>query len=131
MSLETARARFEQRQVDLFRDECVVTRLSGEPTFDPGTGLMTSGTTTTVYDGPCLLRSFTWEGTDVQFGEVEIRLRRVRAKFPKDTDLERDDIVTPTASTHDDSLVGRAYRVTDVFRDGWQICRVAICETIE
>jgi hypothetical protein len=129
VTLEAARAFFEQRQVALFRDEATVTR-GGVPTFDPNTGILTAGSGTEVYSGSCLLRQMAWQGTDTGVGETEVRLRSMRVKFPKDTELEKDDVITPTASTFDESLIGRNFRVTDVFRDGWQIVRTVIAEEV-
>jgi hypothetical protein len=71
-----------------------------------------------------------WQGTDTGVGETEVRLRSMRVKFPKDAELEKDDVITPTASTFDESLIGRNFRVTDVFRDGWQIVRTVIAEEV-
>lgn len=129
MSLESAIARFRIRQRDQFRDEATVSRPN------PG-GAMAAGdvwiptAAAPVYSGPCLMRAFTWEGSSTVSGDQEVRLRRLRAKFPVDTDIERDDVVVPTSSTYDESLPGVAFRVTDAFRDGWQICRVAILEEV-
>lgn len=107
-----------------------VTRPGEGGTLNPTTGVWTPATTTVIYSGPCLLRAFTWEGTDVQHGDMEVRLRRVRAKFPVDTPVDMDDIIVPTASTYDSSMVGLSFRVTDVARDGWQIVRWTIAEEI-
>jgi hypothetical protein len=130
VSLDAAIFRFRRRQRDLFRDEATVSRPSATGTLDTSDNDWTPGAAAVVYAGPCLMRSFTWEGSDAQYGDVEVRLRRLRAKFPTDTDIQFDDIVVPTASTHDESLIGVGFRVTDVFRDGWQISRVAILEEI-
>lgn len=130
MSLDTAVRRFQRRQAAVFRDTATITRLGEGGILNPDTGVWTPVAVTTVYDGPCLLRSFTWQGTDVQSGDVEVRLRGVRAKFPVNTDIQMDDIVIPTASKYDPSLIDISFRVTDVARDGWQISRWTICEEI-
>lgn len=130
MTVDAAIARFRRRQGDLLRDEATVTRPAATGVLNTSDNSWTPATATFVYEGPCLLRAFTWEGTDVQYGDIEVRLRRVRAKFPPDTDIEFDDVVVPTASIYDESLVGVAFRVTDSFRDGWQIARVCILEEI-
>lgn len=130
MSVDSAIARFRRRQADLFRDEGTLSRPVTGGSLNTTTGVWTPTTTAEIYSGPCLLRSFTWEGTDVEFGEIEIRLRRLRAKFPVDTDVQLDDIFVPSASIHDESLIGLSFRVTDVVRDGWQIVRIAIMEEI-
>ena len=130
MSVDTAIARFRQRQRDVLRDEATVTRPGVGGTLDSVTGVWTPAADVDVYTGPCLLRALAWEGTDAIIGDDLARKRRVRAKFPVDTDIQVDDIVVPTASTYDLSLIGVSFRVTDGFRDGWQIARVAILEEV-
>lgn len=129
MTVDRAIARFRSRQVSLFRDQATVTRSVGDESFDPVTG-EPEHATTVVYSGACLLRGLAWEGSDRGYGDTEVRLRGVRAKFPVDTPIRYGDVITPTASTFDQSLVGVSYRVTDVIRDGWQISRVVIAEEI-
>lgn len=131
MTLDAAIARFRRRQADLFRDTARVSRRStSSGTLDTSSNVYTPATVTVVYEGPCLMRAFTWEGTDVQYGDAEVRLRRLRAKFPVGSDIVLDDVVVATESIFDESLVGVSFRVTDSFRDGWQIARVAILEEI-
>ena len=130
MSLDSVRLRFERRQADLFRDEATIVRPAAGTTLNTSTGVETPDATTAIYDGPCLIRGFGWEGTDAEVGGSEVRLRRYRVKFAVDVATQIDDIVTPTVSTYDVSLVGRSLRVTDVPRDGWQISRWLICEEV-
>lgn len=130
MSLDSAIARFRRRQAAVFRDTATVTRPVAGGTLDPATGVWTPAADVDVYDGPCLLRALAWEGTDAIIGDDLARKRRVRAKFPVDTDMQVDDVVVPTASTYDPSLIGVSFRVSDVFRDGWQIVRTAILEEV-
>jgi len=127
MSLDAAIARFRSRQVALFRDEATVTRGAAGGTLNPDTGVWTPAAGSTIYDGPCLIRSAS-VGIDVQLGGSEVRLRQVQVKFPADTPVQVDDTVTATESTYDAALVGVPFRVTDVFCDGWQIARVCILE---
>jgi len=128
MTVDSAIARFRSRQVALFRDEATVTRGASGGTLNPDTGVWTPAAGTTVYDGPCLIRSQSGAGIDVQIGGTEIRLRQTQVKFPSDTPVEVDDTVTATVSNYDDSLVGVPFRVIDIVRDGWQISRVCILE---
>jgi len=130
MSIHTAVARFRQRQADLFTDEATIRRPSTSGSLNPTTNVWTPTAATQIYSGVCLIRAMAWEGTDAEVGAIETRLRRYRAKFPVDTSIEKDDIITPTESTYDASLIGRFFRVTDVIRDGWEISRWAICEEV-
>jgi hypothetical protein len=127
MGLDSARAYFAQRQQDLFRSTCTITR-STPGTFDENTGEIASGTPATIYSGPCLVRSQMWQGSDTQTGQEEVRYRSARLKLPPDTAIEKDDVVTVTTAQNDPDLVGRVFRITDVLRDDWQIVRVAILE---
>ena len=129
MTLESAIAHFRTRQQDLFRDTATVTRAIGEPAFNPETGEPTHGTSV-VYSGRCLLRGLDWQGSDRGYGDVEVRLRGIRGKFPPDTPIKFNDLITPDSSTYDANLVGVVFRVTDVVRDGWQIARVVIAEEV-
>lgn len=131
MTVDGAIAYFRQAQSKLFRDTATVTR----PSSSTGGVLSTSGEWTpveaaAVYSGPCLIRAFAWEGTDVTEGGTEVRLRRARIKFPVDTDIQHDDIIVPSASTFDESMIDVSFRVTDAFRDGWQIARTCIAEEV-
>ena len=129
MSVETAIAYFRQRQVALFRSTCTITRAT-PGTFVEATGEITPGTPTTIYTGECLARPFSWEGSDVQAGEEEVRLRGMKLKVPADTAIAKDDVVTITGSSGDTGLVGRKFRITDVLRDDWQVVRVAITQEV-
>jgi hypothetical protein len=98
--------------------------------LDTGSNVWTPTTATVLYSGPCLLREFTWEGTTGEAGDQMVRTRGVEAKFPPDTDIAKDDVIVPTTSTYDASLPGVSFRVTDVFRDDWQICRKVIAQEV-
>lgn len=130
MTVDSLVARMRRRQADVFRDEATVSRPVAGGSLNASTKVWTPTTATVVYSGACLLRAFTWEGTSRGYGDEQVRLRRLRAKFPVDTDVDFDDIVVPTASTYDESLIDVGFRVTDFFRDGWQIARVCILEEI-
>lgn len=128
MKLAATIARFRSLQEELFTDEATVTRGGvGPPVLDPDTGVLTPSAGSTVYSGRCLIRSAA-AGGDMVIGGTEVRLRQVTGKFPPDTPVKVDDIVTVTSSTHDASLDGVSFRVTDVIRDGWQVARVCILE---
>lgn len=128
MTIDSAIAYFRQRQIDLFRGTCTITRAT-PGTFSSSTGEITPGTPTAVYSGDCLARPLDWQGSDTQAGEREVRLRGLRLKLPPDTAVEKDDNVTITGSP-DADLIGRTFRITDVPRDEWQIVRVALCEEV-
>jgi hypothetical protein len=121
---------FREQQAELFSTTAHVGRRLGEGVFDENTGEIEPAEPDTIYDGPCLIRPGERLGSDVTTGERELRFRDVKAKFPVDTPILKDDIVTVTASPHDARLLGAVFRVTDVPLDEWQISRVANLEDI-
>lgn len=129
MSVDTAIARFRRRQADMFFDTARVTRATGEePTFDEDTGEYTHAAPEEIYEGPCLIRASAWQARDVTTGEREIRFRTGKVKFPVDTPILKDDLVTCLTSRFDQGLVDAVFRVTDVPLDGLQIARVGLLE---
>ena len=130
MSLETAISFFRRQRIAQFRAACTVVRETVPGVFDPNTGTIGAATTQTVYTGACNVREMTWQGTDVRTGEREVRLIGTELLFPHDTAVQEDDIVTVTAADHDADLVGKTYRITDIFLDAWQITRRAIGERV-
>lgn len=124
-------ARFRAREMALMRSTCKITR-GGSQTFDPDEGSMVPDEEEpdSIYEGPCTIRSFIWEGANTQAGEREVRLRGARLKTPADTPVKKDDIVTVLTSVHDAALVDKVYRVTDVFVDDYQIVRVAVMQEV-
>lgn len=127
---------FRRNALTQFRAECTVTRETAPGAFNPTTGEIGAPTTETVYAGRCNAREVAWEGSDVglaaaaQAGRsaAEVRLRRVELRFPHDTAVLADDVVTITKAQHDSDLVGEEFRITDVLLDAWQIVRRAIGE---
>lgn len=130
MSLETAIARFRRRQADLFRDTARIERPSGTTTLDPNTGQETPDPPTLIYEGACALRGMRWDGTDVEAGGGEVRIKGSRIHFPTDTAVLHKDLVTFTGSIYDPSLVGRTFVVIDVPPEGWQISRWVLVEEV-
>lgn len=130
MSIETAIARFRDRQAGQFSEDVVVYRQVGELSTNPTTGAVTR-TFTEVYDGPCKIRPADRSGNDVRAGETEVRTLDMVGKFPVDTALRKDDVVDVEDSTFDATMVGRRYRVTEAPADGWQIAKVVRLEEIQ
>lgn len=120
---------FRSQQAELFATDAVVERVVGEGEFDETTGEVDPDEVEVIYDGPCIIRPMKRrEGSDVTTGEREVRFLDVEAKFPVDTPILKDDLVTVTASEHDPALVGVVFRITDVPLDEWQISRRAVLE---
>lgn len=130
MTVDSAIRKFRRSQAAIFRDEGRIERPSGTGTIDPVSGDYVADPPTVLYEGPGLLRIQKWQGTDIEAGGEELRKHEVSLKLPVDTPAEANDVWVHTASTYDQSLVGRHFRITDIFRDGWQISRRFLLEEI-
>lgn len=126
MSLDSAVARFRQRQADLFRDEATIAA-PGARVFNPTTNSYSTPAGATRYAGPCLIRPLGVGGgathAQVEAQETNVSLLRLLAKFPANTPVELDDVVTVTSSTYDAALADRSFVVVAVDVDGAQVSR--------
>lgn len=133
-TLDTAVKFFRRHQDAQMRAQCTVTRRTADGAFNESTGEIGDPTETTVYSGKCNAREAPWEGTgfgmDATSGQREVRFGSVQFRFPHDTDVRKDDVVTITAATHDTPQAGQEYRITDVFLDSWQTVRRAVGEKV-
>jgi hypothetical protein len=95
-------------------DQCVITREPTNSTFDPGSGLFNPGTVSTVYTGPCNVRSRDAYNRETNVIDNSVTLQSYVGIIPWDVDgVEDDDILTPTVSD-DPRLLGRPLRVIGV-----------------
>jgi hypothetical protein len=97
----------------LMLDACTITR-GGIRTFDPVTQGYTYTGGTTVYVGPCRLK--TWRGNDEQAAEAEVNVQRYYLDLPLTVAppaVARRDVASVTASVNP-ALVGRVLVITDV-----------------
>jgi len=104
-------------------DRCTITRPSGEPTLDVGTGYLTPAAPTTVYTGACRVRPRGSQELDIEVGDLHETLGPYVATLPHDMgDVRVDDYLTVTASL-DAQLVGRSFQISHVGWSSWQIDR--------
>lgn len=130
MTIATAVTRFRRRQAEQFSETATVTRPVGPPAFN-----RESEEVEQDYDavtvGLCKIRPAQRAyGREVQAGEREVVLSPYVGKWPVDTPLRVNDVVTVTASLYDADLAVATFRVAAVHLDGWQIARVAELERI-
>lgn len=128
MSIDSAINRFRSRQAEQFTTTVAVTRPATTGTYTRDDGYQRPATT--VYEGVCKIRPAEQRGSEPQSGERQIGVLDFVGKFPVDTELARDDIVTVTDSGHDARLVGKRFKVTDTLLDEWQIAAVYALEHI-
>lgn len=129
--IDAAIQRFRRRERALFRDTCTVVRVDPVDSgfYDSGNGTWIP-VSTAVYTGACLIRpAHGLIGNEETRADDELRILRYIIKFPADTSVAMDDVVT-VATSPDPDLVGRAFRITDVLADDWQISRRCAADEI-
>lgn len=97
----------------LMLDTCTITR-DGTKTFVPATQSYTYTGGTTVYTGPCRLK--TWRGNEVEAAEAEVNVQRYWIDLPLSAPVPavaRRDKLTVTASSNP-ALPGLLLVITDV-----------------
>lgn len=114
-------------------DVCVIHRPASEPTLNETTLDLEPGTTTTVYAGPCRVRSRGSLEQDVEVGELHETLGPYMGTLPAlatapgitagdPNDVRVDDFLTVTAST-DAGIIGRSFRLVHVSWSAYQVDR--------
>lgn len=127
MTLESAIAFFRIAETDQFSETLAITRQDGEPTYSGGTY---SNPSTSIYAGLGKIRPQRGVGYDEDIGGGDARFHSFVLTVPADTAIAIDDRVAVSASTRDDGLVSRSFRVTDVHPDSFQITRKAIIQEV-
>lgn len=98
----------------LMVDACVVRRQTGEST-DPVTGKVTP-VLVPVYSGPCKVQQTMAQSNTTVSGDYQFTLQNTRLDVPVSAGpLRVNDTVELTASVLDPQLVGRVYRVVELF----------------
>ena len=112
-------------------DTCTVTR-PGEPVTDPDTGAVTPGMTD-VYSGPCKVQQTLSQGANPEAGGHAFTVQDSRVDFPVSAGpFLVDDVVTVTASVLDPQLVGRVFRVVELFHKSFATAqRTRVSELVE
>lgn len=115
-NVAAARALAESAMVDT----CTITRDaqgSADDTLNDVTGELSqpTGDATTVYSGPCLLRTTAaLRARSEDEGGAVLQRRIQAARLPVSAaEVKLGDVLTVTAAAHDPQLVGRPYRVLD------------------
>lgn len=108
-------------------DTCSVARPNPKPTTDPVTGKVTRSSTP-VYTGKCRLQQSLAQASTQEAGEHVFTEQGIRWDTPVGSGpFKVGDMVTMTASELDGQLVGKVYRVEQLFNKSQataQRCRV-------
>jgi hypothetical protein len=110
----------------LMVDECTVVR-PGDRQLDENTGQF-ADTSDPVYEGVCKFQATLASGKSPTAGSYEFTVQELRLDLPVSAGpVAVDDVVTVTASVFDAQLVGRVYRVVELFHKSFataQRCRL-------
>jgi hypothetical protein len=110
----------------LMVDECKIHR-PGDRQLDENTGQF-ADTSDPVYEGVCKFQATLAAGKSPLAGSYEFTVQELRLDLPVSAGpVAVDDVVTVTASVFDAQLVGRVYRVVELFHKSFataQRCRV-------
>lgn len=108
-------APFLREQADsMMLDSCTVNR-PGTPVTDPTTGVVTPSLTL-VYTGKCKIQQTLAQSSNPVAGGHAFTVQESRLDFPITAGpFQVNDVVTMTSSALDAQLVGRKFRVTDLF----------------
>lgn len=113
MSRETVLARAQAEALRGMVDTCMVQRLATSST-DRETGQITS-TYTTIYSGQCRIRQRVPRAQPKTVGEAQVFEARLELHIPVTvTGVASDDVVTVTASLHDQDLLGRVWHIREI-----------------
>jgi hypothetical protein len=95
-------------------DACTVDR-PGDPTTDPDTGAVTP-TLTRIYEGRCKVQQTIAQSSNPEAGGHSFTVQDTRWDTPVSAGpFEVSDVVTMTAAVLDPQMVGRVYRVVELF----------------
>jgi Family of unknown function (DUF6093) len=113
------------------QDACTVHR-PGTPVTDPGTGVV-APSLTLVYTGKCKIQQTMSQASNPTAGGHSFTVLNVRWDTPVSAGpFQVDDLVTMTASVLDPQLVGRVFRVAELFhKSGATAQRVRVEEMVK
>jgi hypothetical protein len=113
MSAASVLARGRAAAEALMVDSCSIRRKTGESTTAGGVVTPTYGDP--LYAGKCRIQQSAGQAQQQDPGEAYVLMLRLEVQLPMSvTGLEPEDVVTVTASVHDEDLVGRVFIVRDL-----------------
>lgn len=103
-------------------DKCTISRQSGSAT-DPDTGKVTP-TFTAVYSGKCQVQQTIAQSSNPEAGGHQFTVQDLVLKVPVSvTGIQIGDTVTMSSAELDPELVGRVFRVSDLFHKTYATSR--------
>lgn len=118
MSAEAAALAGRREAEALMVDECTVHR-PGDPVTDYFTGVVTTPRTL-VYEGRCKVQQTISQASNASVGGHQFTVQDSRVDFPVSAGpLLVDDVVTLTVSALDPQIVGRVFRVGELFHKSY------------
>lgn len=106
------------KATSVLSSECVIERVT-RPTYDDTTGTATTGSRTTIYEGPCRVWEVT-SGAPILVAEDEVIMQSTQLSIPWDTDPlpNHNDEVEITASRTDTQMVGKRFVIDSSAKAG-------------
>lgn len=127
MTVTSATLRGRQAAERNMKDSCRVNRASSKPATDPVTGKVTRASSE-VYVGKCRLQQSLAQASTKEAGEHVFTEQGIQWQTPVGSGpFKVGDMVTMTSSELDGQLVGKVYRVEELFNKSQatsQRCRV-------
>jgi len=114
MSAEDAVAEGRRQAEALMFDSCVADR-PGPPVTDPDTGAV-NPSMARIYEGPCKIQQTIAQSSNPTAGGHSFTVQSTRWDTPVSAGpFAVNDVVTMTGAVLDPQLVGRVYRVVELF----------------
>ena len=112
MSAASVLARGRAAAEALMVDACTIRRVTGQST---GAGGVVTPTYADLYTGKCRIQQASAQAQQQDPGEAAVLMLRLEVQLPMSvTGLQAEDVVTITASAHDEDLVGRTFVIRDL-----------------
>lgn len=122
MSRETVLARAQAFAIAGMVDTCLVRRLTGS-TAGTDDGRIVP-TYSTIYAGKCRVRLRVPRAQPQTVGQAEVFVARLELHIPTTvTGVASDDLVTVTASLHDQDLLGRVWHIRELSHETYLSAR--------
>ena len=114
--------------LDLMRDTCTVTRVTGTAGVNEATGRAVI-LDSTIYTGACQVRVPQAQPGTPEAGERVATVQQFIVKLPlASPEVKVGDLVQVTASPTDPELVGRTWRVAGLHHKTYSTARKLVCE---
>ena len=122
MTADSVLIKAQAAALRLMVDTCLIQRPAAVAS-NPETGYTTT-TYTTIYSGVCRVQQRTVLARQFTVGEATVYMSRLELHVPVTiTGILADDIISITASVHDQDLIGRKWHVSELGHKTYESAR--------